>query len=83
MPAQLADRCTSASLSGLNAAALAGLGICVQADGFVPNGLAVLPRSSSLPELGHIEFVVAGSGRTLRGPANELATAILDNADRL
>jgi DNA-binding transcriptional LysR family regulator len=75
--------CTSASLSGLNAAALAGLGICVQADGFVPNGLAVLPRSSSLPELGHIEFVVAGSGRTLRGPANELATAILDNADRL
>jgi DNA-binding transcriptional LysR family regulator len=27
--------CTSSSLSGLNAAALAGLGICVQADGYV------------------------------------------------
>jgi DNA-binding transcriptional LysR family regulator len=75
--------CTSGSLSGLNAAALAGLGICVQSDGFLPTGLSELPRSSGLPELGHIEFVVAGSGRTLRGPANALATAILDNADRL
>jgi DNA-binding transcriptional LysR family regulator len=75
--------CTSGSLSGLNAAALAGLGICVQSDGFVPAGLSELPRSSGLPELGHIEFVVAGSGRTLRGPANALAAAILDNADHL
>ena len=75
--------CTSSSLSGLNAAALAGLGVCIQADGFVPQGLAVLPRAAGLPELGHIEFVVAGSGRTLRGPADALATAILDSADRL
>jgi len=74
--------CTSGSLSGLNAAALAGLGICVQSDGFVPAGLSELPRSSGLPELGHIEFV-AGNGRTLRGPANALAAAILDNVDRL
>jgi DNA-binding transcriptional LysR family regulator len=75
--------CTSSSLSGLNAAALAGLGVCIQADGFVPQGLAVLPRAAGLPELGHIEFVVAGNGRTLRGPADALATAILDSADRL
>lgn len=75
--------CTSSSLSGLNAAALAGLGVCVQADGFVPDGLAVLSRSAGLPELGDIEFVVAGNGRNLRAPANALATAILDNADRL
>jgi DNA-binding transcriptional LysR family regulator len=75
--------CTSSSLSGLNAAALAGLGVCVQADGFVPDGLAVLPPSAGLPELGDIEFVVAGNRRNLRGPANALATAILDNADRL
>jgi DNA-binding transcriptional LysR family regulator len=75
--------CTSSSLSGLNAAALAGLGVCVQANGFVPAGLAELPRSATLPGLGHIEFVVAGSGRTLRGPADALASAILDNADRL
>src|SRR5271168_474066 len=75
--------CTSSSLSGLNAAALAGLGVTVQADGFAPAGLSELPRSSGLPELGHIEFVVAGSGRALRASANALATAILDNADRL
>jgi hypothetical protein len=42
-----------------------------------------LTRSVDLPELGQIEFVVAGSRRTLRGPVNALATAILDNADRL
>ncbi len=75
--------CTSSSLSGLNAAALAGLGIGVLADGFAPPGLAALPRSAGLPELGQIEFVVAGSGRGLRGPAQALAAAILDNADRL
>jgi DNA-binding transcriptional LysR family regulator len=74
--------CTSSSFSGLNAAALAGLGVAVQADGFAPDGLMPL-RSASLPELGHIEFVVAGAGRALRGPANALAAAILDNANRL
>ena len=72
--------CTSSSFSGLNAAALAGLGITVQGDGFVPAGLTVLPR---LPDLGQIEFVIAGPGRTLRGPADALATAILENAYRL
>ena len=75
--------CTSTSLTGLNAAGLAGLGICVQAEGFMPAGLAELPRSARLPELGHIEFVVAGGGQILRGPAQALATAILDYADRL
>jgi len=72
--------CTSSSFSGLNAAALAGLGVTVQGDGFVPAGLTLLP---GLPDLGHIEFVIAGAGRTLRGPADALATAILDNAYRL
>lgn len=72
--------CTSSSFNGLNAAALAGLGIAVQGDGFVSEGLTLLP---GLPELGHIEFVIAGPGRTLRGPADALATAILDNAYRL
>jgi DNA-binding transcriptional LysR family regulator len=75
--------CTSASLSGLNAATLAGLGVCIQCDGFAPAGLSEVPRSALLPDLGSIEFVVAGGGRTLRGPALALATAILDNADRL
>jgi DNA-binding transcriptional LysR family regulator len=72
--------CTSSSFSGLNAAALAGLGVTVQGDGFVPAGLIVLP---GLPDLGQIEFVIAGPGRMLRGPADALATAILDNAYRL
>jgi DNA-binding transcriptional LysR family regulator len=75
--------CTSSSFSGLNAAALAGLGVTVQADGFAPAGLAPLPTSPALPELGQIEFVLAGPGRTLRGPPEALATAILDNAYRL
>jgi DNA-binding transcriptional LysR family regulator len=75
--------CTSSSFSGLNAAALAGLGVTVQADGFAPAGLIPLPPSPALPELGHIEFVLAGPGRVLRGPAEALATAILDNAYRL
>jgi DNA-binding transcriptional LysR family regulator len=75
--------CTSSSFSGLNAAALAGLGVTVQADGFAPTGLAPLPPSPALPELGQIEFVLAGPGRTLRGAADALATAILDNAYRL
>jgi DNA-binding transcriptional LysR family regulator len=57
--------CTSSSFSGLNAAALAGLGVTVQGGGFVAAGLTVLPE---LPDLGHIEFVIAGPGRTLRGP---------------
>jgi DNA-binding transcriptional LysR family regulator len=72
--------CTSSSFSGLNAAALAGLGITVQGDGFVPAGLTLLP---GLPDLGRIELVIAGPGRTLRGPADSLATAILENAYRL
>ncbi len=75
--------CTSSSFSGLNSAALAGLGITVQADGFAPAGLVPLPLSPALPQLGHIEFVLAGPGRVLRGPAEALATAILDNAYRL
>jgi DNA-binding transcriptional LysR family regulator len=75
--------CTSSSLSGLNAAALAGLGVTVQADGFAPSGLIPLSSSAVLPELGQIEFVLAGPGRVLRGPAEALATAILDNAYRL
>ncbi len=41
--------CTSASLSGLNAAALAGLGICVQADGFVPTVLRCCRARQAFP----------------------------------
>jgi len=75
--------CTSASYSGLHAAALAGLGLSVQANGFVPPGLSIVSPSVGLPELGMIEFVIVGAGRNLRGPTAELADAILDNVYRL
>jgi DNA-binding transcriptional LysR family regulator len=75
--------CTSGSHNGLTAAALAGLGVTLLAESAVPDGLAALPVSSGLPALGDIEFVVVGAARTLRGPAAELATAILDNFHRL
>ena len=65
------------SLESAPRLAWAGLGITVQGDGFVPAGLSELPTSPALPELGQIEFVLAGPARTLRGPASALAKAIL------
>ena len=75
--------CTSGSLSGLRAAALAGLGVTVQARGLIPDGLVEMKASYRLPELADVEFVVMGSGTGLRGPAAALARAILANGDRL
>jgi hypothetical protein len=42
--------------------------------------MPVLPH---LPELDEIEFVLVGTSRADKGPAAELAAAILANADRL
>ena len=75
--------CTSGSLSGLRAAALAGLGITVQARGLMPEGLMEMPAAYRLPDLGDVEFVVLGAARQQRGPAAELAGAILANGGRL
>lgn len=75
--------CTSGSLSGLRAAALAGLGITVHARGLMPEGLAEIPPAMRLPELGDAEFVVRALRDGGRGPAAELAQAILANGDRL
>jgi DNA-binding transcriptional LysR family regulator len=75
--------CSSGSLSGLRAAALAGLGVTVHARGLMPEGLSEMPSAHRLPELGEVEFVVLGGGRNMRGPAAELAEAILANGDRL
>jgi DNA-binding transcriptional LysR family regulator len=69
--------CTSGSLSGLRAAALAGLGIAIFPEDMIPVGLVELPNSHGLPDLGSIEMVLLGAGRTLSGPASELADAIL------
>lgn len=75
--------CSSGSLSGLRAAALAGLGVTVHARGLMPEGLVEMPAAYRLPELGEVEFVVQGGGRDPRGPAAALADAILVNGDRL
>jgi len=74
--------CSSGSLSGLRAAALAGLGITPQAQGLIPDGLEELP-ASGLPPLGSVEFVVRTARRTRRGPATELAQAITAHGGRL
>jgi DNA-binding transcriptional LysR family regulator len=55
--------CTSGSLSGLYAAAHAGLGVAPHSARLKPSGLEVLAPSRSLPELGEVEFVVIGPGR--------------------
>nr|WP_294516026.1 LysR substrate-binding domain-containing protein [uncultured Rhodopila sp.] len=75
--------CTSGSLSGLRAAALAGLGVTVCARGLIPDGLVEMKASHRLPELADVEFVVTGAGTGLRGPAAALARAILANGNRL
>jgi DNA-binding transcriptional LysR family regulator len=74
--------CTSGSLSGLRAAALAGLGVTVVSQGLIPPGLTELADGHDLPDLGIVEFVLLGSGRAMRGPAAELADAILASGIR-
>src|SRR5690348_11262726 len=75
--------CSSGSLSGLRAAALAGLGITVHAYGLMPEGLQEISPAYRLPDLGDVEFVVQGAARQARGPAAELAAAILADGGRL
>jgi DNA-binding transcriptional LysR family regulator len=67
--------CTSASISGLRAAVLAGLGIAVFARSLVPAGLVELDEG--LPELGEVEFVLTARGTPMRGPVTALHDAIL------
>ena len=75
--------CTSRSLSGLRAAALAGLGITVVAAGLIPPGLVEIGGNLGLPDLGTVEFVLHGAGRVMHGPAAKLADAILASGIRL
>jgi DNA-binding transcriptional LysR family regulator len=73
----------SSSLSGLRAAALAGLGVTIFPADLIPTGLAEMPDGHGLPDLGTVEFVLLGAGRTLTGPAAELADAILASGIRV
>lgn len=72
--------CTSASLSGLRAAALAGLGVTPHSVRLIPPGLAEV--TGDLPALGRIAFVVLGAdahGKAVKA----LAATLLANADRI
>lgn len=75
--------CTSSSLTGVRAAALAGLGISAHARNLIPAGLAELAPAAHLPDLGSVEFVLRHPGSALRSPAKELADALAANSDRL
>ncbi|OON81773.1 LysR substrate-binding domain-containing protein [Streptomyces tsukubensis] len=77
--------CTSGSLSGLVAAARAGLGVMAHSRGLIPPGLVRVPDRYGLPELGDVDFVVLQGARrpSAQGPAQALAAAILAGGDRL
>ncbi|GAA4538079.1 LysR family transcriptional regulator [Pseudonocardia xishanensis] len=72
--------CTSGSLSGLRAAALAGLGVVAHAETLLPAGLVPIP---GLPPLGGFDFTLQTGRRTLSAPGDALARAILDSAATL
>lgn len=67
--------CTSASISGLRAAVLAGLGVAVFARSLVPAGLVEL--DDGLPALGEVEFVLTARRMPTHGPITALTEAIL------
>ena len=66
--------CTSHSLSGLYASAMAGLGLLPHAVGLAPSSLSVL-EDPSLPDMAEVDFVVIGTG--VPG-SSALVAAILD-----
>lgn len=69
--------CTSASLSGLRAAALAGLGVVAHAQSLTPDGLVPVP---GLPALDDFDFTLQTSRRAGSPAADAMAQAILDSA---
>lgn len=72
--------CVSTSLSGLRAAALAGLGFTVQVRGMLAPGLVEMPPAPGLPHLGGIELVLAGARAAAEEPAARLARALMQDA---
>lgn len=77
--------CTSTSLSGLVAAARAGLGVMAHTRGLIPPGLVQVPARAGLPELGDVDFVLLHGHRRGGSPeaADALASTILAGGDRL
>lgn len=75
--------CTSGSLNGLRAAALAGLGVVVFARSLIPAGLVELPAGHGLPDPGEVQFLLTTRSTTPRGPTAALSEAIRAEANRL
>lgn len=75
--------CTSGSLSGLVAAARAGLGVMAHTRGLIPPGLTELPDRAGLPELGTVDFVLLHGRRrpAAQEAADALARALLAAGD--
>ena len=68
--------CTSGSLSGIRAAALAGLGVAAHSPRLLPTGLMIVAESQGLPPLGKVEFTALGPGRG-QSVANGLIDALM------
>jgi DNA-binding transcriptional LysR family regulator len=66
---------TSTSLSGLSAAARAGVGVMPHSARLLPPGLAVLSTGAALPHLPDLEFVVLGPGGN--HPVADMLTAAI------
>jgi len=73
--------CTSGSLTGLVAAAQAGLGVMAHSRKLIPKSLLECPPSQHLPRLGEVEFVLLRARRGLRAPVAELSAAIVAKAE--
>lgn len=73
--------CTSGSLSGLRAAALAGLGVVAHSAALAPSDLVPAPERLRLPDLGAFDFVLMTGRRADTGPAAALAATILAAGD--
>lgn len=74
--------CVSDSLLGLQAAALAGLGIVAHAESVLPQGLFPV-YDANLPNLGHLEFVLLHRRSTMSEAEAALRDAIIAAAHRV
>jgi DNA-binding transcriptional LysR family regulator len=71
--------CQTTSLTGLRAAAAAGLGVAVHARSLIPDDLATI---EGLPDPGEVEFMLLSRRAEQDGPVGALAQSIVDDAAR-
>lgn len=76
--------CSSETLIGLRAAAQSGLGVMAQSHLLLQGGgLAIVPESARLPQLGMVEFVILGRSARLQGAPAALANLIEEHGPGL